>query len=63
MEIKLLRSDGQGIAGTYANIDHHAQPLKPLVKALEKEAKRNWKSFKTWRQGHNIHIFETWGGA
>ncbi len=60
MEISLVRSDGRGIAGTYANAEHHAQACLPLIKALESQALAF--GFKSWKQGHNVHIFQTEDG-
>lgn len=57
MKVRLLRKGSQGIKGTYANIDHHAQSLKPLVQFLESEIK--YCGFKEWAQGHNVHLFVT----
>ena len=59
-QVSLLRKDGHGITGTYANIEHHAQNVKPLVDAL-KPYGESW-AFKEWKQGHNIHEFVTEDG-
>lgn len=59
-KIVKLRSTGRGIKGTYENIDHHAKDVEVFVKALEPLAP-HW-GFKTWKQGHNIHQFETHNG-
>lgn len=55
--VKLIRKDSQGLKGTYANIDHHAQKVKLLVQALEPYGKHL--GFKIWNQGHNVHEFTT----
>lgn len=57
MKTELIRSDSRGIKGTLENAKHHAPaclelinaiiPLIPIIK------------FKTWKQGHNVHIFIT----
>jgi hypothetical protein len=60
MQVELLRKDSTGIAGTYANARHHAQECLPLVKALEAQVQAF--GFKTWKQGHNVHLFETHDG-
>lgn len=60
-KIVKLRSSGKGIAGTYANIAHHAKEVEVFVRALEPLAP-HW-GFKIWKQGHNIHQFETHTGA
>lgn len=59
-KIVKLRTSGKGITGTYENIDHHAQAVAPFVKALEPLAPY-W-GFQTWRQGSNIHQFDTVDG-
>lgn len=59
-KISLVRSDSQGIKGTYANAEHHAEACLPLIKALE--AQVSVFGFKEWRQGHNVHLFETKDG-
>lgn len=56
-KIVKLRTTGKGLKGTYENIDHHAQALRPFVEALEPHALR-W-GFMTWRQGSNVHQFDT----
>lgn len=60
MKVSLLRKDGFGIKGTYRNVDHHAQVLRPMVEKLEAAADEF--GFKTWRQGHNVHVFENEDG-
>lgn len=59
-KVMKLRSTNRGIAGTYENIEHHAKGVEDIVRALEKLAP-HW-GFKTWRQGHNIHQFDTVDG-
>lgn len=53
--VKKLRKTSSGIQGTFANADHHAKRLLPLVKQLGAAAK-DW-GFAEWKQGHNVHIF------
>ena len=55
-----LRSNGKGIKGTYENIAHHAKDVEPYVRALEPLAP-HW-GFKVWKQGSNVHQFETHSG-
>lgn len=59
-KVMKLRSTNRGIAGTYENIEHHAKGVEALVRALEPLAP-DW-GFKTWRQGHNVHQFDTHDG-
>lgn len=54
-KVSMLRSDGHGIVGTYANADCHAKVVKPLVQALEPYGEHL--GFAEWKQGHNIHVF------
>lgn len=58
--VKPMRKGGKGIAGTYANIDHHAKDVEVFVRALEPLAP-HW-GFKSWSQGNNVHQFETHSG-
>lgn len=58
--VKPMRKGGKGIAGTYANIDHHAKDVEVFVRALEPLAP-HW-GFKNWSQGNNVHQFETHSG-
>ncbi len=60
-KIVKLRSTGKGIQGTYDNIAHHAQEVEIYVKALEPLAPY-W-GFQTWKQGSNVHQFDTFHGA
>lgn len=60
-QIVKLRATGRGIAGTYANINHHAKDIEVYVRSLEPLAP-TW-GFKVWRQGNNIHEFETNDGV
>lgn len=59
-EVSILRKGGRGIAGTYANIEHHAEGVRAFVDALAPIA--HTFGFKEWRQGHNIHVFITHDG-
>lgn len=56
----VMRLGSLGIRGTYRNIDHHAQPLQPMVALLA--AAVEFIPFKTWKQGHNVHALETFDG-
>lgn len=58
--VKLIRSDSLGIAGTYKNIDHHAEVMRPFVEAMERMVPHL--GFKEWKQGHNVHEFVAHGG-
>lgn len=60
MDVLPLRKGGKGIKGTYANIDHHAEAIKPFVDILAPSIQTM--NFKRWRQGHNVHVFETKDG-
>ena len=60
LKVGLIRSDSSGIKGTYANAKCHAQACTPLIKALE--AQVHAFGFKSWKQGHNVHVFETFDG-
>ena len=60
MKTTLIRSDSNGIKGTYANANCHAQACLPLIKALEAQAPVF--GFDTWQQGHNVHVFHTTDG-
>ena len=60
MQVALLRRGSLGIQGTYQNLHHHALPLLPLVKYLEKKIPTL--GFACWRQGHNVHVLETEDG-
>jgi 5-methylthioribose kinase len=60
MRVELLRKDSRGIVATYENAKHHAQPCLPLIEALEERVKKM--GFKLWKQGSNIHVFETEDG-
>lgn len=55
MKVSLIRKDSKGIAGTYANAEHHALLVLPMVKKLE--ALVYTFGFKEWKQGHNVHLF------
>jgi hypothetical protein len=64
MQVEVLRKGSQGIQGTIENIAHHAQPLAHLVQKIVNliEAYKDDLSFSKWRQGHNVHVFETFDG-
>lgn len=62
MRIEVLRKGSKGLKGTYANIDHHAKKLRPLVEDLvahltDKKSPLRPK-FARWLQGANVHVFE-----
>lgn len=57
---RLMRSDGEGLVGTYRNANHHAEALLLFVKILEPQA--NTFGFAEWVQGHNVHEFRTVDG-
>jgi hypothetical protein len=59
-EVKLLRKNGRGIAGTYENARCHANPMLPFIEALEEEMSKM--EYATWTQGHNVHILTTEDG-
>ena len=58
--IELLRRDGQGIKGTWANAKHHAEVIEPFILVMEKPLKHL--GFELWKQGHNVHEFHTYDG-
>jgi len=60
IKVEVLRKGGKGIEGTYANIDHHALEMAPFVNAIA--PKILTMDLARWRQGHNIHVFETHDG-
>lgn len=57
--VTVLRAQttGLGIAGTFRNVTHHAEVLRPLIDALLPYG-TEW-GFKEWKQGHNVHEFVT----
>ena len=57
MKTELLRSDSKGLTGTLENAEHHAIKCKKLIDALVPLTSTF--KFKTWKQGHNVHIFVT----
>ena len=57
MRVEKLRSTSSGLKGTLANIDHHAQKLKPLVCYLA--ARIPSMPYGVWRQGNNVHVLRT----
>lgn len=57
MQIVPLRSNSQGISGTYANIQHHAKVFQELVPYLEANIKLL--PYKLWKQGNNVHLLIT----
>lgn len=59
-KVEVLRKGGKGIRGTYENIDHHAMAMAPFVNAIA--PKITSMDLARWRQGHNIHVFETQDG-
>lgn len=56
-EVTALRKGGRGLQGTYDNINHHANKVKPFVDALAPLGPLF--GFKRWRQGNNVHVFVT----
>lgn len=56
-EVTALRKGGRGLQGTYDNINHHANKVKPFVDALAPLGPLF--GFKRWRVGHNVHVFVT----
>jgi len=60
MNTVLLRKGSSGLAGTVINARHHAQNLLPLIQHLVSQL--GSLDFKTWHQGHNVHVFETKDG-
>ena len=59
-DLCLGRSDSRGIAGTYSNVQHHAQSLAPFVQFLE--VVREDLDIKRWIEAHNVHEFHTKDG-
>lgn len=60
MQIKLLRKNSEGIAGTYRNARHHAKPAVPLIQKLEETFQTQLKPYDfIWEQGHNVHVITT----
>ncbi len=59
--IELLRSDGRGLNGTWANAHHHAHAIRPFIARLEGVVQHL--GFAIWRQGHNVHEFVTIEGT
>jgi hypothetical protein len=64
MQVETLRKGSQGIQGTFANIRHHARSLESLVERIVTLVDLNKKELKfaRWRQGNNVHLFETQDG-
>lgn len=60
IKIVPLRKNGKGIKGTYENVDHHAEAIRPYVDALSTMIPTM--HFVRWRQGHNIHVLDTQDG-
>lgn len=54
MKIQPMRRTASGIQGTYANANHHAKVLIPLVNTLVRKIQTTGTD--TWIQGHNIHV-------
>jgi hypothetical protein len=59
-KVQLLRKTSSGLAGTFKNLDHHAQSLLHLVKFLVAEIP-SW-NIDVWHQGHNVHVLQTYDG-
>lgn len=57
---EVLRKGGLGIQGTYNNIAHHAQGMDEYVDPIAEQIRTM--GLKKWRQGHNVHVFETKDG-
>lgn len=55
--VEILRKGGLGIQGTYDNVDHHAKPMVEYVDRIAEQVLTM--GLKRWRQGHNVHVFET----
>lgn len=58
--VEFIRKGSVGIEGTYANADHHAKMLLPLIDYLVDKID-SW-GFAKWRQGHNMHVLVTHDG-
>lgn len=57
LKAEVLRKGGLGIQGTYNNIAHHANGMEEYVDRIA--AVIPSMGLKRWRQGHNVHVFET----
>jgi hypothetical protein len=59
MQIVPIRKTSKGIIGTYANAEHHAKELVPMIHFFETQLMRYKKSgasrIDVWKQGHNVH--------
>lgn len=55
--VVLLRKDSQGIKGTIANANHHAQKILPFIEAIQGAIPHI--GFALHRAGHNVHEFHT----
>ena len=58
MRIVPIRKGSRGIEGTYANAEHHARDVLPLIRILH-TAVVNYgtlRMIEIWEQGHNVHI-------
>jgi hypothetical protein len=58
--IEPLRAGGRGLEATYEVIDAYAPDVRPFMEAVS--AAIPLMNFTRWRQGHNLHIFETKDG-
>jgi hypothetical protein len=59
-KVTLMRKDSQGLAGTVANAEHHANDILPFIESMSGAVKHL--GFKEWKQGHNVHEFITHDG-
>ena len=59
-KVSIIRKGGLGIKGTVANIEHHAPGVKAMVFALAPVVLKM--GYGKWKQGHNVHVFETKDG-
>lgn len=62
MKITKIRKNSKGLVGTYENINHHAKEAEYVVKGMVKTINEYGDAIKEWKQGHNVHIIESWDG-
>lgn len=54
-----IRSTSNGIDGTYANVEHHALAVEPIIAILISHFVTLQPEIKKWVQGHNIHVIHS----
>lgn len=62
MKITKMRKGSKGLVGTYENIKCHAEGTREVVDEIVAMFKEYPDAIKEWKQGHNVHIVETWDG-